>query len=85
MITGFLLTIIFYFVSFLLGLLPVGGSFPTSWTTGIYTIWANINAFSFIVPVNVFVTALSIAISFHLFIFAWKITHWIIGLVRGHA
>jgi len=83
MITGFFLNIIFAFVVFLIGLLPLGGTFPTSWTSGIHTIWGAINQFSFIVPVNVLVSALVIAMTFHLFIFGWKALHWLYSLIRG--
>jgi len=83
MIIGFLLNIAYAFVNFLVGLLPVGSAFPATWTAGIYQVWGAINAFSFIVPVNTLVTCLGIAMTFHLFVFAWKGMHWIYSLIRG--
>jgi len=83
MITTIFLNIIYAFVSFFINLLPLGTGFPASWIAGIYSIWGYINAFSFIVPVDILVFALSIAISFHLFIFGWNILHWVYGLIRG--
>jgi len=83
MITGFILTIIYYFIAFLVGLLPLGSDFPASWVVAVNQIWGYINAFSFIVPVSTLVYVLGIAISFHLFIFAWKVIHWVLSLIRG--
>lgn len=83
MITSTFLNIIYAIINFFIGLLPIGGAFPTEWTTGVYTIWASINAFSFIVPVDTLVLCLGIAITFHLFVFGWNFMHWIYGLLRG--
>jgi len=83
MITGFILTLIYQFISFTVGLLPTGSAFPSEWTAGIYTVWGYVNSFSFVVPVGTLVSALAIAMSFHLFVFAWKAMHWIYSLIRG--
>jgi len=83
MIIGFLIQLAYSFVAFLVGLLPSGVSLPSDWVAGVYTIWSYINAFSFIVPVNVLVSCLAIAMSFHLFVFAWKGIHWLWSLIRG--
>lgn len=84
MITGFFLDILYAFISFLLGLLPLGSSIPASWATGIATVIADIRAFSFIVPLDVLFTCLSIAVVFHLFVFVWNLVHWVLSLIRGH-
>lgn len=84
MITGFLLTLVFLFISFLLSLLPTGGTFPIEWITAVNTFWYGINAFSFFLPVSMIVTCIGIMVSFHLFEFAWKAIHWILGITRGH-
>jgi uncharacterized membrane protein YdfJ with MMPL/SSD domain len=83
MIVTFFLQIAYSFLNFLVGLLPTGGSFPASWTSGIATVWGAVNVFSFIVPVGVLVTALGIAVTFHLFVFSWKFLHWLWSLIRG--
>jgi len=83
MIFTIILNIINAFISYFIQLLPIGATFPTTWTTGIYTIWSYINAFSFIVPVDTLLYALGIALTFHLFIFGWNFLHWIYGLIRG--
>lgn len=84
MIIGFLLNILYGFINLLVGYLPLGGSVPASWTSGIYTIWGYLNSFSFVVPVNTLVICLGIAFIFHTFIFAWHGVHWIISLIRGY-
>jgi len=83
MITTFFIQIAYSFLSFLVGLLPVGGSIPTSWVSAVQTLWYGINAFSFIVPVATLVSCLAIAMAFHLFVFAWKFLHWLWALIRG--
>lgn len=83
MITSILLNLVFAFISFFINLLPVGVLFPTAWITGVYTIWSDINAFSFIVPVSTLLTCLTIAIAFHLFVFGWNFLHWLYGIIRG--
>jgi len=84
MITSLFLNVVYSFLGYFIALLPLGSGFPASWTTGVYTIWAGINAFSFIVPVDVLLYALGIALTFHLFQFGWNFMHWIYGLLRGN-
>lgn len=83
MITSFFLSLVYGFIGLLLALLPTGGAFPASWTAGVYSIWGDINVFAFIVPVDVLVLCLGIAMAFHLFVFAWKFMHWVYSLIRG--
>lgn len=78
MITSFFLSIPAYLLQAIVGVLPIGGTIPTQWTSAVYTIWADINAFSFIVPVNTLVLCLGIAMGFHLAILGFKLFHWII-------
>jgi len=83
MIVTIFLNVIYGIISFFLSLIPTGGSFPTEWTSGVYTIWSYVNSFSFIVPVQTLVWCLGLAMTFHLFIFGWKFMHWIYSIVRG--
>jgi len=78
MIITLLLNLSYALVTGLLALLPTGGTFPEEWTEGIYTLWQGINAFSFIVPVEMFVTCLAIALAWDLFVFAWHLLHWLL-------
>jgi len=83
MIIGFLLNIAYNFLTFMVGLLPLGGSIPTEWTSALLAVWGYINAFSFIIPVDTLLLCLGIAMTFHLFIFGWKGLHWLLSLIRG--
>jgi len=78
MIFSFLLSIPAYLIQAIIGLLPAGSSAPTEWVNAVYMIWSNINAFSFIVPVNTLVWCLGIALTFHLAILLFKLFHWVI-------
>jgi len=74
MITGFFLTIFYFFFTWLIGFIPDGGAFPTTWITGIFDIWYTMNTFSFIVPVSAMLTALAIGIALDLALLGWKFT-----------
>lgn len=78
MIFTFLLNIPAYLIAVVLALLPNGSGAPTEWVNGVYTIWADVNAFSFIVPVQTLLFCLGIAMIFHLAILGFKLFHWII-------
>jgi len=83
MITSFLLNIGSSFVSFLIGLLPSSSGVPTEWTSAVYTIWSDINAFSFIVPVDTLLQVLILALTFHFAIFLYHLTMWVIRKIPG--
>jgi len=78
MILNWLLTLPATLLSTIIGLLPNGAPMPTEWVNGIYTIWSDMNAFSFIVPVSTLLSVLTLALIFHLSIFGFKAFHWII-------
>jgi len=83
MITGFLIKFFTAFVGFMIGLLPIV-AFPTEIGTAITTVMGYVNAMSFLFPVTTLVTVLGIAITFHVGIFAFKFTRWVIHLIRGN-
>jgi len=78
MITDFILSIPAFLLQAVIGVLPTGQTLPTAWVSAVYTIWADINAFSFIVPVQTLLTVLTIALIFHAAVFGFKVFHWII-------
>jgi len=82
MITSFLLSVLYQFLSFFIGLLP-SVDFPTAITTAISTIWYYLNAVSFLLPVSTILTVLGLAITFHLAILGWRLAHLIGGYIRG--
>jgi len=84
MITGFFLNLLFLFIGFMIGLLPLGGTFPDAWIQAVNTFWYGINQFSFFLPVSTLVTCIGLMVTFHIFEFAWKGMHWILGLLRGY-
>jgi len=82
MITGFLLSIMYGFLSFMVGLLPTT-SLPTGITDAITLIWGYINAWSYIFPVGTLLSALGIAFAFHGALLLWRFIHLIGGYIRG--
>lgn len=78
MIFDWLLSIPAYLLEGIIGLLPAGGTMPTEWVQGVYTVWGDMNAFSFIVPVNTLISVLALALTFHIAVFTFKAVHWII-------
>jgi hypothetical protein len=78
MIFTWLFSIPAYLIQAVIDILPNGGAINTEWVNGVYTIWADINAFSFIVPVSTLLSVLAIALTFHLTILGFKLFHWII-------
>jgi len=77
MILTIILNVIYTILAGLLSLLPTGGDFPAEWVSGIYTIWSAVNAFSFLVPTEMLLTCLGIALAWDVFIFAWHFLHWL--------
>jgi len=84
MITSTLLTIFYSVISFFTSLLPAGQALPTQWTTAVATVWGYLNAWNYIFPVSSFLTILTLAMSFHLGIYAWHLIRYVIKLIRGH-
>jgi len=82
MIVGFLISIAYSFLSFLLGFLP-SYSLPAGWVSGVFTLWSDVNAFSFVVPVATLLLCLTIAIFFHVTILAWRFIGWVIRKIPG--
>lgn len=78
MIWDFILSLPAFLLSALASILPTGGGIPIEYTQGVYTVWSDINAFSFIVPVQTLLTVLGLALAFHLAILTFKIVNWLI-------
>jgi len=83
MITAFLLSIPGYILQALLLPLPVGGAVPTEWVNAVNTIWNDINAFSFIVPVGTLLSVLGLALAYHAGIFTVHAFNWILRKIPG--
>jgi len=78
MLLSFLFSIPAYMAQALLLVLPSSSGFPQQWLDGIATIWSYVNIFSFIVPVQMLVLCLGIAMTFHIVILGFKLFHWFI-------
>jgi len=78
MITDYILSLPALLLSAVISVLPAGGVIPIQFTQSVYTIWADINAFSFIVPVQDLLTILELALAFHLGILGFKVINWIL-------
>jgi len=83
MITGFLIALFSAFVAFLIGLLPVV-AFPSEIATALATVMGYVNAMAWLFPVATLLSVLGIAITFHIGIFTFKFTRWLIHLIRGN-
>lgn len=83
MITGFLLSILVAFVTFLIQLLPVGG-LPSGVTDAITYIAGVMNTFNFILPISTLFTILTFGLSFQFVIWLWEFSMWIMRMVRGN-
>lgn len=78
MIFTFLISIPAYLIQAVVNFLPAGQAVPSEWISAVHSIWSYIEAFSFILPVDVMLWCLGVALGFHLAIFGFKVFHWII-------
>lgn len=78
MITSFILNIPAQLLSAFIGFLPIGQGIPSSWIDAVYSLWGYVNAFSFIVPVGILISCVSIAIAVEIAILGFKLFNWVI-------
>jgi len=83
MITGILLKLLLAVITYLINWLPDATPLPAAFASGVTTVWAYVNAFSFLIPMNALTVCLSIALVFHGAIIGFQSLHWIIGKLRG--
>jgi len=82
MITGFFLNIISSTLIFIISFLPQY-TYPEIITTSITTMWGYISAFSIIFPIGNILTVIIISTFFHVVLWGWDFSVWIIHLIRG--
>jgi len=82
MITGAILQMIYSLVAFFIGFLPVI-PLPAGVNTAFVTVFAYLNAWSFLIPVSTFLTVLSFAISFHVILLGYDLSLKVYHMVRG--
>lgn len=81
MITGFFLTLLLTFITFVVGFLPTT-AFPAAFETSINLIWGYVNLFSMVVPVSTITTLLGIVMSYYTALFAWDAFHWVLRRLK---
>jgi len=82
MITGFFLSIFTAIISFFVGFLPTV-PIPAGVLNAFTSVWAFINAYSFLLPVNTMLEVLGIVMTYYVAILVFDIALWIIHLLRG--
>jgi len=83
MIVGFFLQIFYSIIHFFVDLLPVI-AYPEQIDAAAKTAWGLINAFSYIFPVSTLAQVLGVALVFHGTVLVWRMSNWVLHLLRGH-
>lgn len=81
MIGDFLLSIPAFILQAILSVLPNSTGVPVEFTNAVYTIWSDLNAFSFIVPVSTIATVLGLAIAYQLGKLVFKIINYLVNKI----
>lgn len=87
MITGFFLDLPYYFLSFLIGLLPASQGFPPDILSAAQYIGSKIGIFGPVMPIETLSACLGILFAAQLGVWAFKSLKWIIShvpFVGGH-
>jgi len=82
MIATFFLTILNSFLNLLLGFLPTG-TLPTEVSGAITNIWGLINAFSYLIALDTFITVLLLVLAFDAVVLLWHVIQWVIRKIPG--
>lgn len=77
MITGFFLSLLYTFLSFMVGLLPTT-AFPVGISSGITMFWGYVNLFSMVVPVSTIATVMGLMFGYLIVFQLWEAFHWIL-------
>jgi len=83
MITAFILSLPAYLIQAVISIFPIGVNPPVEWVNGIYIIWSDIQAFSFINPVGALRNDHFLALIFHGAIFGWHSINWLLKKIPG--
>jgi len=82
MILTFFLTLLYWLINLLVGILPVG-HLPAIMTTS-FSYMVNVaNSFSYIIPIATLLQALAVVIAFDGAIVLWHFANWIIRKIPG--
>jgi len=78
MITEFFLSIPYFIIKGLIGIIPTGSGVPVEFTNAIYTMWSYVQNFAFIIPISTILWCLGIILTFELGLFTWHATNWLL-------
>jgi len=82
MILTIILDLLFNFVNFLLGNLPLG-DIPTGITDALAYFVGVMNTFNYFFPISTLFQVLSITVAFELGVFIYHFSMWLYRLIRG--
>lgn len=83
MITTAILNVVFFFLNFLVNLIPVGGSFPSEFTSALSFFIAQAVLWDKFIPVLTIFTILGLVFTFEAGIFAFRSIDWVYTKFRG--
>jgi len=83
MILTFVFSIFYYFLNFILSLLPTVAPLPTDFIDFFSTVIGYLYNFDSLLPVATILQVLTLAVFFHGGILLWRFINYIIHLVRG--
>lgn len=82
MIVTLILTILYSFLNFIVGVLPAG-HLPTAITTAFAYFMGLLNSFSFFIPVDTLLQAAGVVLVFDGAMIVWYFVNWIIRKIPG--
>jgi len=79
MITGYFLNLPYYFISFLIGLLPASQGFPPEILAAAQTIGGQIGMFEPVFPTGDLAAGLAIVSASQIGVWSWKTFKWVVS------
>jgi len=83
MITGAVISIFTWFVTSMIGLLPVSTGLPDDFGASLTLVLDYAKSYGFIFPMQTLIEVAILAVTFHTGILGFKLVNWIIGKLRG--
>jgi len=75
----FILNILYNFLSFLIGLFPVGTGFPTSFHTAISALGGYLHILDPLVPISILLTCLTLIFGVEIALFGFRTLKWVLS------
>jgi len=84
MIIGYILDLFYRFLSFIIGLFPTGDlGIPTGFSEGLTLVVSYLHAWSWLLPVDTFLSAAITVTGFYAVLIGVKVFLWVIRTIRG--